>query len=61
LWQVPDAPTAELMTLFYENLQQGLDKATALRNAMLETRATYPDPVDWAAFTLIGEIAPVNQ
>ncbi|MGB7057337.1 MAG: CHAT domain-containing tetratricopeptide repeat protein, partial [Geitlerinemataceae cyanobacterium] len=55
LWQVPDAPTAQLMTRFYENLQQGLDKATALRNAMLETRATHPDPVNWAAFTLIGE------
>ncbi|MGC1199306.1 MAG: CHAT domain-containing tetratricopeptide repeat protein, partial [Geitlerinemataceae cyanobacterium] len=25
LWQVPDAPTAQLMTRFYENLQQGLD------------------------------------
>ncbi|HIK51073.1 MAG TPA: CHAT domain-containing protein, partial [Oscillatoriales cyanobacterium M59_W2019_021] len=54
LWKVPDAPTAQLMTRFYENMQQGLDKATALRNAMLETRATHPEPVN-SAFTLIGE------
>jgi CHAT domain len=46
LWKVPDDATAMLMTQFYENLQQGLDKATALRDSMLETRATYPDPVD---------------
>ncbi|HIK30993.1 MAG TPA: CHAT domain-containing protein [Oscillatoriales cyanobacterium M59_W2019_021] len=56
LWQVPDASTADLMTHFYNNLQQGLDKATALRNAMLTARSTHPDPVHWAAFTLIGEI-----
>ena len=55
LWQVPDAPTAELMTEFYDRLQQGLDKATALRNAMLSTRETHPEPSNWAAFTLMGE------
>ena len=54
LWSVPDAPTAELMTEFYRQLQQGQDKAQALRQAMLETMKTNPDPVDWAAFTLIG-------
>jgi tetratricopeptide (TPR) repeat protein len=61
LWQVPDGPTAELMTQFYENLQQGLDKATALRKAMLETRETYADPVNWAAFTLIGEVESIRS
>lgn len=55
LWVVPDAPTAELMTEFYEQLTQGEDKAQALRLAMLKTMADYPDPRDWAAFTLIGE------
>ncbi len=55
LWQVPDAPTATLMTEFYQNLQQHSDKAQALRQAMLSTMRQHPDPKDWAAFTLIGE------
>ncbi|WP_199322149.1 CHAT domain-containing tetratricopeptide repeat protein [Leptolyngbya sp. FACHB-321] len=55
LWAVPDAATAKLMTTFYQTLQQQPDKAQALRQAMLITMKDYPDPVDWAAFTLIGE------
>jgi CHAT domain-containing protein len=55
LWQVPDAPTAELMTAFYQNLQNNPDKARALRQAMLATMKQHPNPRDWAAFTLIGE------
>jgi len=55
LWSVPDAPTASLMTQFYQNLKQSSDKAQALRNAMLTTMKQHPDPKDWAAFTLIGE------
>ena len=55
LWSVPDAPTASLMTEFYQNLKQSPDKAQALRSAMLTTMKQHPDPKDWAAFTLIGE------
>ncbi|MDF5718988.1 MAG: CHAT domain-containing protein [Rhizonema sp. PD37] len=56
LWSIPDAPTAELMSQFYTNLQQRhMDKAQALRQAMLTTMKSHPNPVDWAAFTLIGE------
>ncbi|MGJ5629436.1 CHAT domain-containing protein [Nostoc sp. CALU 1950] len=55
LWSVPDAPTAELMTEFYQNLQKNPDKAVALRNAMLATMKQHRDPKNWAAFTLIGE------
>ena len=56
LWSVPDAPTASLMTDFYQNWQTThLDKAQALRQAMLNTMKSHPDPRDWAAFTLIGE------
>ena len=54
LWSVPDAPTANLMTEFYHQMQQGQDKAQALRQAMLKTMEQNPDPRDWAAFTLIG-------
>ncbi|PZO57851.1 MAG: Fis family transcriptional regulator [Phormidesmis priestleyi] len=55
LWSIPDAPTAELMVEFYRQRQQGKDKAQALRQAMLTTMETHPNPRDWAAFTLIGE------
>ena len=56
LWAVPDAPTAQLMTEFYTNWRdRKLDKAQALRQAMLTTLKTHPNPRDWAAFTLIGE------
>ena len=55
LWAVPDAPTAALMTEFYQQWQLGLDKAQALRQAMLNTMETHPEPRNWAAFTLLGE------
>jgi CHAT domain-containing protein len=55
LWSVPDAPTAQLMTEFYRNLQKNPDKAQALRQAMLTIMKQHPNPKDWAAFTLIGE------
>ncbi|ASC72306.1 tetratricopeptide repeat domain protein [Halomicronema hongdechloris C2206] len=54
LWAVPDVPTAQLMTAFYRHIAQGQTKAQALRQAMLATMQATPDPVDWAAFTLIG-------
>jgi CHAT domain-containing protein len=55
LWAVPDGSTAFLMTEFYRNLQKTPDKAQALRQAMLATQKSYSDPVNWAAFVLIGE------
>ncbi len=55
LWSVPDDPTAMLMTTFYKKFQTNPNKAQALRQAMLATKAKYPDPLNWAAFTLIGE------
>lgn len=55
LWAVPDAPTAELMTAFYQNLLQNPDKASALRQAMLTTMKQHSNVDAWAAFTLIGE------
>ncbi len=55
LWAVPDDPTALLMTEFYKKFQTEPNKAQAIRHAMLATKAKYPDPLNWAAFTLIGE------
>jgi len=45
----------KLMQSFYQNLQNNPDKAQALRQAMLATMKTHPQPRNWAAFTLIGE------
>ncbi|NEQ21246.1 MAG: CHAT domain-containing protein, partial [Microcoleus sp. SIO2G3] len=55
LWAVPDTATALLMTEFYRQLALNPDKAQALRSAMLTTMKRYPQPINWAAFTLIGE------
>jgi CHAT domain-containing protein/Tfp pilus assembly protein PilF len=55
LWKIPDDSTSELMTEFYRQWEQTGDKAKALRTAMLITMKTNPEPIDWAAFTLIGE------
>lgn len=55
LWSIPDAPTAALMTEFYHHLPLQSGKAQALRQAMLATLKDYPNPIDWAAFTLVGE------
>lgn len=55
LWSVPDTPTSVLMSEFYRQLAANPDKAQALRKAMLTTMKQYPQPINWAAFTLIGE------
>jgi CHAT domain-containing protein len=55
LWSVPDSPTSELMTEFYQQWPRNVDKAAVLRSTMLNTMKKYPNPAYWAAFTLIGE------
>ncbi|NES19972.1 MAG: tetratricopeptide repeat protein [Symploca sp. SIO3E6] len=56
LWKVGDCSTEFLMTEFYQNLRQGMNKAKALCQAMLTTMEDFSgDPSNWAAFTLIGE------
>ncbi|MBW4662092.1 MAG: CHAT domain-containing protein [Drouetiella hepatica Uher 2000/2452] len=56
LWSVDDGSTAELMNQFYEKLRgmDSPDKAVALRDAMVATKANYKDPRQWAAFSLMG-------
>jgi CHAT domain-containing protein/Tfp pilus assembly protein PilF len=57
LWDVDDASTEKLMTEFYRNWQEKkLDKAQALRQAMLTTKQSFREPWHWAAFNLIGEV-----
>jgi CHAT domain-containing protein/tetratricopeptide (TPR) repeat protein len=62
LWNVGDAPTAELMARFYANLRGGEGKLAALRRAQLsmladERRAGDPSgaPGTWAGFVLSGD------
>lgn len=55
LWAIPDEPTRDLMVEFYRRLTAGSGKAEALRAAMLATREKHPNPVNWAAFVLLGE------
>jgi hypothetical protein len=56
LWAIDDMATAFLITEFYGILRKNTDKAGALRQAMLETMKKYPNPQDWASFTLVGYI-----
>ncbi|MEP7010464.1 MAG: CHAT domain-containing protein [Acidobacteriota bacterium] len=54
LWRAPDDATARLMTSFYGHLQQGQDKAEALRQAKLEQIRDRQRPFLWAPFVLVG-------
>lgn len=56
LWNVNDQATQDLMVLFFNELltKVHLSPATALRNAQLTLRETWPDPIDWAAFASFG-------
>ncbi|AFY42680.1 Tetratricopeptide TPR_1 repeat-containing protein [Nostoc sp. PCC 7107] len=55
LWNIPDESTQLIMTEFYQHFQQDPDKAQALRQAMLVLIKQGYLPLNWAAFTLIGE------
>ncbi|MEL6930704.1 MAG: CHAT domain-containing tetratricopeptide repeat protein [Cyanobacteria bacterium J06600_6] len=55
LWYVPDDSTSALMQNFYQQLDNGVEKPQALRQAMLNTMQTYPSPREWAAFVLVGQ------
>jgi len=59
LWNVDDRATAELMKSFYNNLNRGLSKDEALRQAKLALmrgqQRIWSHPYFWAPFVLIGE------
>lgn len=56
MWRVSDQPTAYLMIDFYDLIRQGYDYSEALRQAKLNliSKPQFANPVNWAAFTLIG-------
>jgi len=55
-WLVDAASTAELMKLFYQNLNAGHPKAEALRQAQLTLMSNpqWQHPYYWSAFILVG-------
>ncbi len=59
LWNVNDSATATLMASFYRNLNRGLSKAEALRQAKLglmrSPNLSWHHPYFWAAFVIEGE------
>lgn len=57
LWDVHDQKTAEFMTAFYRRLKSAVNKAEALRSAMIELREQCPHPYYWAPFILVGRYA----
>ena len=65
LWQVNDKITARLVERFYLNLQSGLDKDEALRQARLvhlsETNGSrYVHPYYWGAMIAVGDMRAVE-
>ncbi|HKW34185.1 MAG TPA: CHAT domain-containing tetratricopeptide repeat protein [Candidatus Acidoferrum sp.] len=59
LWNVNDSATATLMKSFYGNLNRGLPKSAALRQAKLNLlrgeNSLWRHPYFWAPFVLVGE------
>ncbi len=60
LWQIPDLPSAQLMTAFFDGLASGTPRDQALSNAQREVIAKRRDrfgaahPFYWAAYTYTG-------
>ncbi len=58
LWSADDTFTHALMDQFYSHLVEGMDQASALRQAKLDLLAKYGNEVSpyyWAAFVLTGD------
>ena len=60
LWKVPDQQTQELMGLFYTALLAGQPRAKALRQAQIEIKRHYPNPLYWGAFICQGDPSPLG-
>jgi CHAT domain-containing protein len=58
-WKVPDLPTQELMSLFYERLRSGMSCPDALHHVQRLIRKRYVHPFYWGAFICQGDPAPL--
>lgn len=63
LWPTVDKTSKDIMVDFYSGLDEGLPKATALRNAKLKYLQNNPgaSPAQWAALIVIGDNSPVRH
>ncbi len=55
LWKVSDQATKELMIHFYTEWIKTKDKRKAFRVAQAKLKQSFPDPIYWGAFVMIGE------
>lgn len=67
LWSVRAAAAGDILATFYQNLQKGLPKDEALRNAKLtyfsgeNASVSQGHPVMWAALVAIGDMEPLED
>ncbi len=54
LWPAHDDATRELMNVFYRKLCSGCSRSGALRAAQRAMLITYPHPLYWGTFVLVG-------
>ncbi len=59
LWNASDASTKDILVSFYKNLEKGMTKAEAMRQAKLSylesAPPTYQAPYYWSHLSVIGE------
>jgi CHAT domain-containing protein/tetratricopeptide (TPR) repeat protein len=64
LWQVPDKETSELMSYFYEFLNEGISKDLALVKAkrlFINKNPLKSHPYYWSGFIINGDVSPLSQ
>ncbi|MEO9891619.1 CHAT domain-containing tetratricopeptide repeat protein [Aurantibacter sp.] len=65
LWTTNDKASKDIMTAFYKELNKGLTKSAALRNAKVEYinkyRGTNISPAYWGALVVIGDNSPIQN
>lgn len=54
LWAIDDESTTDFMSEFYQELNQGINKAQAIQNAQLKIFETEKRPYFWAPYVLVG-------
>ena len=64
LWKIDEKSSTEIISFFYENLEQGMARDEALRNAKLSYLSTANGrtiaPQYWAGLVLIGDSSPLE-
>lgn len=64
LWNIDEVSSSQIVSLFYHNLKEGMDKDQALQQAKLTYISTHEDrtvsPEYWAGLILIGDTSPIE-